>query len=84
MTNDELKARCAELLSAEECGAVDWDWVQDLSIRLLSDLRSSAPLEFPIELVIPYLTEFERRRADVERGDMQRAQLAAYLRASEA
>ena len=81
MTADELKRSLAELLSQEECGVVDWERVQDLSIELLTRLRAQDGLDYPIEIVIPYLTSFEMRRADADEAGRQYATLTAYLRA---
>jgi hypothetical protein len=81
MTADELKRSLAELLSQEESGTVDWERVQDLSIELLTRLRAQDGLDYPIEIVIPYLTSFEMRRADADEAGRQYATLTAYLRA---
>ncbi|MGE5063042.1 MAG: hypothetical protein ACM3IG_03140 [Myxococcales bacterium] len=81
MTADELKRSLAELLSQEESGTVDWERVQDLSIELLTRLRAQDGLDYPIEIVIPYLTNFEMRRADADEAGRQYATLTAYLRA---
>jgi hypothetical protein len=83
ITLNELKAGLTELLSQEEQAAVDWDRVQDLSIRLLAELRSGAghAIDYPAEVVIPYLTEFDRRRADSGEATRQRTRLVGYLRA---
>ena len=81
MTADELKRSLAELLSQEESGTVDWERVQDLSIELLTRLRAQDGLDYPIEIVIPYLTSFEMRRAYADEAGRQYATLTAYLRA---
>ena len=81
MTADELKRSLAELLSQEESATVDWERIQDLSIELLTRLRAQDGLDYPIEIVIPYLTSFEMRRADADEAGRQYATLTAYLRA---
>ena len=81
MTADELKRSLAELLSQEESATVDWERIQDLSIELLTRLRAQDGLDYPIEIVIPYLTNFEMRRADADEAGRQYATLTAYLRA---
>jgi len=81
MTVDELKRSLSELLSEEEeYHAADWDRVQDLSIALLSRIRANQEFEFPVELVIPYLTSFAMRREDEAEAMRQHSILAAYLR----
>jgi hypothetical protein len=81
MTADDLKKSLSELLSEEEeYAAADWDRVQDLSIALLGELRANETFEFPVELVIPYLTGFSMRREDELEAERQHAMLAAYLR----
>ncbi|HEX4800569.1 MAG TPA: hypothetical protein VFU91_05265 [Sphingomicrobium sp.] len=80
MTVDELKRSLADLLSHEECGVVDWERVQDLSIELLTKLRVQEGLDYPPEIVITYLTSFEMRRINGDEAGRQHATLTAYLR----
>jgi hypothetical protein len=80
MTVDELKESLAQLLSEEEVSPVDWERVQDLCIDILVRLRAAESLAFPAQLVIPYLTEFELRRADAAEAQRQQVRLTAYLR----
>ena len=81
MTIDELKTCLSALLAEEEeYDVANWERVQDLSIELLSRLRSNDSFEFPVELVIPYLTSFAMRRDDAMEAQRQHAMLAAYLR----
>ena len=54
--------------------------MQDLSIALLSRIRANQEFEFPVELVIPYLTSFAMRREDEAEAMRQHSILAAYLR----
>ena len=82
MTPAELRVALSQLLAMEEAERVDWDKVQDRSIALLNDLRSKEALDYPSELVIPYLTDFSLRRQSAEEAYRQRGLLIAYLRAN--
>jgi hypothetical protein len=81
MTVDELKRSLSDLLSVEECGVVDWERIQDMSLMLLTRLREQDGLDYPPEIVITYLTGFEMRRTDGQEAGRQYATLTAYLRA---
>jgi len=81
MTIDELRSALAEILSEEEAAAIDWNRVQDLSLALLGRLQTDGGFEFPVEIVIPYLTDFHLRRADREEAGRQQDRLIQYLRA---
>lgn len=83
MTPAELNAALSKILSLEEVDAVDWDQVQDMSIVLLNELRSAEAegLDYPSELIIPYLTDFHLRQQSNEESQRQRMLLVAYLRA---
>lgn len=65
----------------EELDIVDWNKVQDTSINLLNEIRLQEALDYPYELIIPYLSEFKQRRESVEEAYRQRGLLVAYLRA---
>ena len=81
MTTHELKQSLAQLLALEENEAIDWDQVQDSSINLLAQLRTGENvLDYPAELVIPYLTDFPMRKANQEEALRQRRLIVAYLR----
>jgi hypothetical protein len=84
MTPAELNAALSKILSMEEVDAVDWEMVQDMSIVLLSELRSAEAegLDYPSELVIPFLTDFHLRQQSVEESIRQRSMLVAYLRSA--
>jgi PHP family Zn ribbon phosphoesterase len=81
MTPIELRAALSNLLAMEELDTVDWDKVQDASINLLNEIRLHEALDYPSELIIPYLSEFKQRRESVEEAYRQRGLLIAYLRA---
>ena len=80
MNTWELKASLSEILAEEEAKQIDWDRVQDLSLALLARLHSGDSFEFPIEVVIPYLTDFSLRRADRDEAVRQQARLIGFLR----
>ncbi len=81
MTPVELRAALSRLLAMEELDTVDWDKVQDASIGLLNELRAADGLDYPSELIIPYLTDFNLRRESAEEAYRQHGLLVAYLRA---
>jgi hypothetical protein len=81
MTPAELRAALSRLLAMEELDFVDWEKVQEVSLGLLNDLRLSDQLDYPSELIIPYLTDFNLRRQSTEEAYRQHGLLIAYLRA---
>jgi hypothetical protein len=80
MTPAELRAALSHLLAMEENRPIDWDLVQDASIVLLNELRAADKLEYPSELIIPYLTEFKLRQESEDEAYRQHGLLIAYLR----
>ena len=80
MTPIELRTALSRLLALEEMDAVDWDKVQDTSISLLNEIRRNEELNYPTELIIPYLTDFNLRRQSAEESYRQHGLLIAYLR----
>jgi hypothetical protein len=80
MNTGELKASLSEILAEEEAKQIDWDRVQDLSLALLARLHTGENFEFPIEVVIPYLTDFSLRRADRSEALRQQDRLIGFLR----
>lgn len=71
----------SHLLSLEEGSDVDWDQVQDCSIKILASLRSSQePPQFPAAVIVPYLTDFALRQQSTEEQHRQHGALIAYLR----
>jgi len=76
----ELRSALSEILSEEEGAVTDWDRVQDLSLALLGKLQTDGAFEFPIEIVIPYLTDFSLRRADAQEALRQQDRLIGFLR----
>lgn len=81
MKAPELRNALSRLLSLEEGHDVDWDLIQDVSIRLLGDLRATDEQnDYPVEIVIPYLTDFNLRRQSSEEQQRQHGLLITYLR----
>jgi len=80
MNTGELKASLSEILAEEEVKQIDWDRVQDLSLALLARLHTGKNFEFPIEVVIPYLTDFSLSRADRSEALRQQDRLIGFLR----
>ena len=81
MTADELRSALSEILSEEEGNTIDWDRVQDLSLALLKRIQMEGAFEFPVEIVVPYLTDFSLRRADAQEAARQQDRLIQFLRA---
>ena len=76
LTEAEVKQRLASILSVEErFDAVDWPEVARLSAALLQQL----PPELP-PIIEAYLTEFDKRSADIAFAYAQRSELVRYLR----
>ncbi len=81
MTTTELRKALSQLLAMEEGRDVDWDHVQDVSIQLLAELRRTEEQSgYPVEVVIPYLTDFNLRRQSSEEQRRQHGILIAFLR----
>ena len=81
MTTTELRIALSQLLALEEGGEIDWDQVQDSSIEILARLRSADELlEYPAEVIVPYLTDFALRQQSAEEQHRQHGILIAYLR----
>jgi hypothetical protein len=81
MKTAELRNALSQLLALEEGRDVDWDLVQDISIRLLAELRAiEDQKDYPAEVVLPYLTEFNLRRQSSEEQQRQHGLLISYLR----
>jgi len=83
MTPAELRAALSQLLAMEEAENIDWDKVQDRSIGILNELRAERGMDYPSELIIPYLTDFGLRRQSAEEAYKQRGLMVAYLRAQQ-
>jgi hypothetical protein len=81
MTPTELRAALSRLLAMEELDTVDWEKIQDTSLGLLNELRLGEKFDYPSELIIPYLTDFNLRRQSREEAYRQHGLLIAYLRA---